>query len=83
MIPRFFVPSIHATHLPEQMGTDFALSAKKKLEFNMILSGYIFTFIIGVAVGFVFSSIILYGNRLDHILWADEQGWSYSSLASG
>jgi tetrahydromethanopterin S-methyltransferase subunit F len=33
----------------------------------MFLSGYIFTFIIGVAVGFVFSSIILYGNGLDHI----------------
>ena len=31
----------------------------------MFLSGYIFTFVIGVAVGLVFSSIILLGNRLD------------------
>jgi len=33
----------------------------------MFLSGYIFIFVIGVAVGFVFSSIIFYGNRLNHI----------------
>ncbi len=33
----------------------------------MFLSGYIFAFVIGVVVGFVFSSIILFGNRLDHI----------------
>ena len=33
----------------------------------MFLSGYVFAFVIGVAVGFVFSSIILFGNRLDHI----------------
>jgi len=31
----------------------------------MFLSGYIFTFVIGVAVGLIFSSIILFGNRLD------------------
>ena len=33
----------------------------------MIPLSYIITFITGVAVGFVFSSIILFGNRLDHI----------------
>ncbi len=33
----------------------------------MFLSGYVFAFVIGVAVGFVFSSIILFGDRLDHI----------------
>jgi hypothetical protein len=33
----------------------------------MFLSGYVFAFVIGVAVGFVFSSIILYDNRLNHI----------------
>ena len=47
------------------MGIDFVLSAKEILEFNMIFPGYIFTFVIGVAVGLVFSSIILFGNRLD------------------
>jgi xanthosine utilization system XapX-like protein len=31
----------------------------------MFLSGYIFAFVIGVAVGFVFSNIILFGKRLD------------------
>ena len=39
----------------------------------MFLSGYVFAFVIGVAVGFVFSSIMLFGNRLDHIFWADKQ----------
>jgi len=31
----------------------------------MFLSGYVFAFVIGVGVGFVFSNIILFGNRLD------------------
>ena len=39
----------------------------------MFLSGYVFAFVIGVGVGFVFSNIILFGNRLDQIPWADEQ----------
>jgi len=29
----------------------------------MFLSGYVFAFVIGVAVGFVFSNIILFGSR--------------------
>jgi hypothetical protein len=33
----------------------------------MFLSGYVFAFVIGVGVGFVFSNIILFGNRLDQI----------------
>jgi hypothetical protein len=37
----------------------------KKRRFIMFLSGYVFAFVIGVAVGFVFSNIILFGNRLD------------------
>jgi hypothetical protein len=37
----------------------------KNLRFTMFLSGYVFAFVIGVAVGFVFSNIILFGNRLD------------------
>jgi hypothetical protein len=62
-----FFFTFHAALLPRQMGIDFALPAKKILECNMIFSGYIFTFVTGVAVGFVFSSIILHGNLLDHI----------------
>jgi hypothetical protein len=42
-------------------------SEEKNWRFAMFLSGYIFAFVIGVVVGFVFSSIILFGNRLDHI----------------
>jgi len=37
----------------------------KNWRFTMFLSGYVFAFVIGVAVGFVFSNIILFGNRLD------------------
>jgi len=44
----------------------------------MFLSGYIFAFVIGVAVGSVFSTVILFGDRLDQTPWADgqEQGCS-------
>ena len=37
----------------------------KKPEFNMTLLSYIITFITGVAVGFVFSVVILFRKRLD------------------
>jgi hypothetical protein len=48
------------------MGIDFALPPQvKNWRFTMFLSGYVFAFVIGVAVGFVFSIIILFGNRLD------------------
>jgi hypothetical protein len=45
-------PPLHAAYLPKQAGIGFALP---------------FAFVIGVAVGFVFSNIILFGNRLDQI----------------
>ena len=34
----------------------------------MFISGYVFAFVIGVAVGFVFSSIILFSKNLDQML---------------
>ena len=37
----------------------------KTLEIVMVFLGYIMTFITGVAVGFVFSVIILFRKRLD------------------
>jgi MFS superfamily sulfate permease-like transporter len=37
----------------------------KTLEFNVTLLSYIVTFITGVAVGFVFSVVILFRKRLD------------------
>jgi hypothetical protein len=39
----------------------------KNWRFTMFFSGYVFAFVIGVAVGFVFSNIILFGKRLDQI----------------
>jgi hypothetical protein len=63
----FFISTLHAAHLPEQTGIGFAFSAKKNWRFAMFLSGYIFAFVIGVAVGSVFSTVILFGNRLDQI----------------
>jgi len=46
-----------------KMGIDFAHLTSKELEVNMFLSGYVITFIIGIAVGIVFSTVILFGNR--------------------
>ena len=45
------------------MGIDSANPTIKELEVNMFLSGYVITFIIGIAVGIVFSTVILFGNR--------------------
>jgi hypothetical protein len=45
------------------MGIDFANSTSKELEVIMFLSGYVITFIIGIAVGIVFSTLIFFGNR--------------------
>jgi len=45
------------------MGIDFAHFTSKEPEVNMFLSGYVITFIIGIAVGIVFSTVILFGNR--------------------
>jgi hypothetical protein len=46
---------------------------EKNWRLTVFLSGYVFAFVIGVAVGFVFSNIILFGSRLDQIPWADWQ----------
>ena len=50
----------------------------KNWRFTMFLSGYVLAFVIGVAVGFVFSNIILFGNRLDQTPWTDGQEQGYS-----
>jgi hypothetical protein len=49
------------------MGIDFAHSTSKERTVNMLLSGYVITFIIGIVVGIVFSTIILFGNRLKQL----------------
>ena len=49
------------------MGIDSANPTIKELEVNMFLSGYVITFIIGIAVGIVFSTVILLGNRLKQL----------------
>jgi hypothetical protein len=55
----FSTPSLN--HLPELVGIDFALPTRKELKVIMLLSGCVMTFVIEVAVGFVFSTVILYG----------------------
>jgi len=45
------------------MGIDFAYFTSKELEVNMFLSGYLISFIIGIAVGIVFSTVILFENN--------------------
>jgi len=49
------------------MGIDFAYSTSKERTVNMLLSGYVITFIIGIVVGIVFSTVILFGNRLKQL----------------
>jgi len=44
------------------MGIEFALPTRKRLEVKMFLSGYVITFVIGIAVGIVFSTVILFGS---------------------
>ena len=49
------------------MGTDFANPTSKELEVNKFLSGYVIILIIGIAVGIVFSTVILFGDRLKQL----------------
>jgi cytochrome bd-type quinol oxidase subunit 2 len=37
---------------------------EKNWRFTMFLSGYVIAFVIGVAVGFVFSTVILFRDKL-------------------
>ena len=38
------------------MGTDLALNTRKNWRLTVLLSGYIFAFVIGVIVGFLFAA---------------------------
>jgi hypothetical protein len=39
----------------------------KNWSFTVFLSGYIIALVTGMAVGFVFSTVILFGDRLEQI----------------
>jgi hypothetical protein len=63
----FSFSPLNVNNLSDKMGIDFAHSTSKERTVNMLLSGYVITFIIGIVVGIVFSTVILFGNRLKQL----------------